>query len=202
MSGKREPVLMLTVLAAVVAAFVFGPAAYRSITADGPLVEKQAVVGGPFTLVDPLGRPVKNTDFEGKPLVLVFGFTHCPEICPATLLNMAGWMEALGADADKMHFAFVSVDPERDTPERMGEYMEAFDPRITGLTGSPEQVETSARAYRVYVRKVETGDGDYTVDHSTLTYVMDAKGRFVTMIGYSEERDKAVAKLKQAIGGT
>lgn len=202
MSGKREPVLMLTVLAAVVAVFVFGPAAYRSITADGPLVEKQAVVGGPFTLVEPFGKQLKNTSFRGRPFAIAFGFTNCPEICPTTLVHMGGWIEALGPDSDKMNFVFVTVDPERDTPERMAEYMEAFDHRIIGLTGTPEQVAQAARAYRVFVRKVDTGDGDYTVDHSTLTYVMDANGRFVTMIGYSEARDKAVAKLKQAIAGS
>ena len=202
MPAKREPIIMMIVLVVTLAAIVFGPVAYRTITADGPLVEKQAAVGGPFTLVDPRGRPVNSSSFDGKPFVIAFGFTHCPEICPATLVHMGGWIEALGPDADKMRFAFVSVDPERDTPERMAEYMEAFDPRIIGLTGTPEQVADSARAYRVYVRKVDTGDGDYTVDHSTLTYVMDAKGRFLSMIAYSEERDKAIAKLKQAIAGS
>ena len=201
MARKREPILMLTAAAAVVAGFLLGPAAYRYVTAGGPLIEKQAAVGGAFSLVDHTGRIVSNTDFEGKPLALVFGFTHCPEVCPATLLHMAGWIDALGADAEKMHFAFISVDPERDTPERMAEYMAAFDPRIVALTGSPEQVKTSTRAYRVYVRKVDTGGGDYTVDHTAVTYVMDRHGRFVTMIGYSEDRDKAVAKLRQAIAG-
>jgi protein SCO1/2 len=162
---------------------------------------RQSTVGGPFTLVKPDGKEITDKDIAGKPLVISFGFTNCPEVCPTILNDMAGWMKSLGDEADKLNFAFVSVDPERDSPEVMGKYVGHFDKRILGLTGSKQQVAQIVKAYKVYVRKGEVKDGAYNVDHTTLVYLMDGKGRYKTIITYKEKPERAVSKLKTLIAG-
>ena len=153
-------------------------------------------IGGPFQLVDMQGRPVTEKSLLGKPTAIFFGFTYCPEICPTTLAEMTGWLKALGNDADKLNAVFVSVDPERDTPEQLRLYLANFDPRIQGLTGTSEQVAAVTKAYRVYYKKIPTDGGGYTVDHSAAVYLFDAKGRFVEPIGYGAPPDRAVAQLE------
>jgi protein SCO1/2 len=154
-----------------------------------------ASIGGPFTLTRSDGRPFSDKDFGGKPFALFFGFTRCPEVCPTTLWEASGWLQKLGADADRLTFAFVSVDPERDTAAELAQYMSAFDPRIVGLTGTVEQVEAIKKAYRVYSRKVPTDGGDYTVDHTATIYLMHGDGRFSGTIAWRENADSAIAKL-------
>lgn len=132
--------------------------------------------GGSFTMVNGHGRTVTERDFKDRPLVVFFGFTHCPDVCPTTLIEVADLMAQLGTDADRMTVLFVTVDPERDTPEVMREYAEAFDKRIVALTGSLEQVTAMAKAWGVYFKKVPTSGGDYTVDHTASVFLMDRKG--------------------------
>ena len=156
--------------------------------------------GGPFTLVDTTGATVTEQDFLGKPTAFFFGFTHCPDVCPTTLYEMTTWLGDLGADADRLNVVFVSVDPDRDTPDTLADYMSAFDERMVGLTGSQEQVDAIAKAFRVYVRKVDQDDG-YTLDHTATVYLMDATGRFVGTIAYGESDEMALGKLKRLIGG-
>lgn len=158
-----------------------------------------ASVGGPFTLVDTRGATATEKDFLGKPTAYFFGFTHCPDVCPTTLYEMTTWLAELGADADRLNVVFVSVDPARDTPDALAEYMSAFDERMIGLTGSQEQIDAIAKAFRVYVRKVEQ-DGGYTLDHTATVYLMDATGRFVGTIAYGESDEMALGKLKRLIG--
>ncbi len=160
-----------------------------------------ANIGGPFELVDQTGKTVTEKDLMGKPTAMFFGFTHCPDVCPTTLYEMTTWLEQLGADADKLNVAFVSVDPERDTPELMADYISAFDPRISALTGTPEQVEKIAKAYKVYRRKVEQEDGEYTMDHTATIYLMDADGQFTGTIAYGEAEDIVMTKLKRLVAG-
>lgn len=159
-----------------------------------------ASVGGPFTLVDTTGATVTEKDFLGKPTAYFFGFTHCPDVCPTTLYEMAAWLGELGADADRLNVVFVSVDPERDTLEALADYMSAFDERMVGLTGTQEQVDAVAREFRVYVRKVEQ-EGGYTIDHTATVYLMDADGRFVGTIAYGESDETALGKLRRLIDG-
>ncbi len=159
-----------------------------------------ADIGGPFQLVDNTGRQVTEKDFQGKPSAFFFGFTHCPDVCPTTLYEMTTWLEALGPDADRINVVFVTVDPERDTPELMGEYLAAFDPHIRGLSGTPEQIETIVKAYKVYRRKVAQDDGEYVMDHTATIYLMDANGKFVGTIAYGEADDIAMGKLEKLIG--
>ena len=160
-----------------------------------------ANIGGPFQLTDHTGKTVTEKDFLGKPTAMFFGFTHCPDVCPTTLYEMTTWLEDLGEDADKLNIAFVTVDPERDTPDLMADYISAFDPHISALTGTPEQVEKIVKAYKVYRRKVEQEDGEYTMDHTATIYLMDADGQFTGTIAYGEAEDIAMEKLKRLVQG-
>ena len=150
-------------------------------------------------LVDQKGRPFTAKDLRGKPTAIFFGFTYCPEICPTTLVDMGRWLEALGPDADKLNIVFVSIDPERDTQAQLATYLSSFDPRIRGVTGDPAAIAAMAKGFHAYYRKVPQAGGEYTMDHSTAVYLMDAKGRFVAPLGYQESLDRVVPKLKQLI---
>ncbi|NBB72037.1 MAG: redoxin domain-containing protein [Alphaproteobacteria bacterium] len=163
--------------------------------------EGEALVGGPFELVDGRGETVTAQDLTGRPFVIFFGFTHCPDICPTSLFEMSQWIEALGPAADRMRFAFVTVDPQRDTPAVMRDYVAAFSDRIIPLTGTAAQVEQVLDAYRVYAEKVPLEGGGYTMDHSAFVYLMDARGRYVTHIAYGEDSERAVAKLRELAAG-
>ncbi|GAB4516092.1 MAG: cytochrome oxidase assembly protein Sco [Roseibium sp.] len=165
----------------------------------GGLIEPLAAIGGPFELVSGTGETVTDKTFAGKPTLMFFGFTYCPDVCPTTLSELQGWMAALGPDADKLNYAFVSVDPERDTPDVMRDYVWAFDKRITPLTGSREQIDAMLKTYRVYAKRVELDDGDYTMDHSAAVYLMNADNKFVGTIAYGEAEENALRKLRRLI---
>lgn len=162
-----------------------------------------AGIGGPFTLVDQQGKAVSEKDFLGKPFLVFFGFTYCPEVCPTTLNDITQYLQKLGPDAEKLNVLFITVDPERDTPNQLKLYLSSFDPRITGLSGTPEQVDAAAKAYKAYYRKVPTEeDGGYTMDHIATVYMIDAQGRFVGTISYQEAEPAAVAKLRRLVTST
>lgn len=162
-----------------------------------------AAVGGSFTLVTDEGETVTEADFEGRPTAYFFGFTHCPDVCPTTLFEMSTWLEALGDDADDLNVVFVTVDPERDGQEEMARYLDSFDERIVGLTGEPDAVEEMTKAWRVYVAKVpvEEGSDEYTVDHTASVFLMDAEGEFFGTIGFGEDEEMAVGKLRRLVAG-
>ncbi len=153
-------------------------------------------IGGPFALVDTRGAAVSDADLRGKPSAVFFGFTYCPEICPTTLGELTVALEALGPDADRLNVVFVSVDPERDTPEELALYLSHFDRRIRGFTGSPEAVDAMTRAYRVYHRKVPLEGGDYTIDHSSMIYLFNPEGAFVEHVSYGEPVEVLVERLR------
>ncbi|MBN8999051.1 MAG: SCO family protein, partial [Rhizobiales bacterium] len=123
-------------------------------------------IGGPFRLTSHTGKPFSDADVKGLPFALFFGFTSCPEVCPTTLSQLSSLMEKLGPKADRMQILFATVDPGRDTPEQLASYLSSFDPRIVGLTGTPAEVDALTKAFKAYYRKVETGDGDYPMDHT------------------------------------
>lgn len=162
-------------------------------------ISQVANVGGPFELQRTDGTPITWEDIKGKPHALFFGFTHCPEICPTTLFEATGWLAELGQEAEKLGVYFITVDPERDTKEVLGEYMASFDPRIVAMTGSVPAVEKAVQAYRVYARKVPLEDGDYTVDHTASVFLMKADGSFSGTIAWGENSETAVQKLKNLI---
>jgi len=147
--------------------------------APSPIGQAVAAVGGPFRLEDQNGKPVTDGDMKGKPFLVFFGFTHCPDICPTTLFDMSQLMKELGPDADRTGALFITVDPERDTQKVMRDYLSNFDPHVRGLTGDPAAVNAAIKAYRVYAKKVPLENGDYTMDHTALVYLMDKNGHFI-----------------------
>ena len=158
-----------------------------------------AGIGGPFELTTQEGRRLSSAELAGTPFALFFGFTHCPDVCPTTMLELSNAIKALGPDADRMRFFFVSVDPERDTPEQLKLYLSNFDPRIMGLVGTPEEIAAVAKAYRAIYEKVPTKDG-FTYNHTALVYLMGRDGRLSGTINYQESADTQLKKLRRLIG--
>jgi protein SCO1 len=160
-------------------------------------VTAPAAIGGPFQLTDQAGQSVTDQNLKGRPTLIFFGFTHCPDVCPTSLFEISEVLRAMGKDADKVNAWFVSVDPERDTAAAMKDYLSSFDPHLKGLTGNPEAVTKVLSAYRVFARKVPLKDGDYTMDHTALIYLMDKDGRFVAPFNLKRSPEDAAADLKR-----
>ena len=139
-------------------------------------------IGGHFALSTPDGRRVTDTTFRGKWLLVYFGYTSCPDVCPTTLSAMALALDKLGPLADKVQPVFITVDPERDTPKIVGEYVKDFDPRFVGLVGSPQEIGTAAEQFHVYYRVRQLGNNEYVVDHSSFIYLIDPNGAFVRLL--------------------
>jgi protein SCO1/2 len=156
-----------------------------------------SAIGGPFKLIDENGKPVTEEDMKGRPFLVFFGYTHCPDICPTTLFEMSEVMHALGKDADRFGALFITVDPERDTPAAMKDYLSSFDPHLRGATGDRKAIDAAEKAYRVYAKKVPTDNGDYSMDHTALVYLMDKQGRFVAPFKLNRKPEEAAADLRQ-----
>jgi protein SCO1/2 len=173
--------------------------------APGPKVETsgKALIGGPFALTDPQGKTVTDQDFRGKHMLVFFGFTNCPDICPAELQVMAASLDELGPKADKVAPIFVTLDPERDTPEAVGAYVKNFDTRFIGLSGLPEDIGKVAKAYRVAYSKFVPEGGDqasgYSVDHTAFVYFMGPDGQYITHFPYGTPTAKMVETLRRYI---
>jgi protein SCO1/2 len=150
---------------------------------------------GSFRLTDQDGRAVDEQAMLGKPALVFFGFTYCPDVCPTTLASLTALLGRLGGDADKLGVFFVTVDPERDRPAELKAYLSSFDPRIRGLTGSGDQIKALARPLGVYFAKVESG-GSYTMDHTATVFLLDADGRFRGTIAYGEDATVAEEKVR------
>lgn len=162
-------------------------------SAGGVQLAQGVVLGGPFTLVDHTGRTVTERDFAGKPMLIYFGFTYCPDVCPTELGTIAAALDAMGPAGERVTPVFITVDPERDTPEAMADYVTRFHPRMVGLTGSAEQVAQAARAYRVYFAKVQPRDSTtYLMDHSSFIYFVGPDGR-VRSLFRPESTPEAIA---------
>jgi len=166
----------------------------RSPFSAGPAI---AGVGGPFALEDQDGKPFGDTDLRGRPYLVFFGFTHCPDICPTTLFDISQVMAKLGTDADRTGAVFITVDPERDTAAMMKDYLSSFDPHLRGATGDQKAIDAVEKAYRVYAKKVPTGNGDYSMDHTALVYLMDKQGRFVAPFKLDRKPEAAAADLRR-----
>jgi len=185
-------------VAVAVAAMIGGALLWRQ--SNAPLlkpVPTQVSFGGPFTLVDSKGQPFASSKLAGKPYAIFFGFTHCPDVCPTSLFEISEVLKAMGTDADKVNAWFVSVDPERDTAAAMKDYLSSFDPHLKGLTGEPAAVAKVISAYRVYAKKVPLKDGDYTMDHTALIYLMDRDGHFVSPFNLKRTPEEAAKDLKR-----
>jgi len=190
-------------LMVVVTAFVAGLALCLGVIlfvggrGSGTGAVQTAAIGGPFNLIDQDGQPFSDRDLKGKTFLVFFGFTHCPDVCPTTLFEMSEIMRQLGTDADRTAALFISVDPERDTPEAMKDYLSSFDPHVRGLTGDAAALAAVAKAYRVYYRKVPLDSGDYTMDHTAIVYLMDKEGRFVSPFNMKRTAEVAAAELRK-----
>jgi cytochrome oxidase Cu insertion factor (SCO1/SenC/PrrC family) len=157
----------------------------------------KALVGGPFTLTDDSGRRVTERDYAGKFMLVFFGFTNCPDVCPTALQVMAAALNKLGTKADRIVPIFITVDPERDTPEQLARYVKSFHPRLVGLTGSQAEIETVIKEYRVYARKVNDpkSTAGYTMDHSAIIYVMGPDGAYRTHFTHTTDVDGLAERL-------
>jgi protein SCO1/2 len=159
-------------------------------------IAQTAAIGGPFELVDQDGRTITDRDFRGRPFLVFFGFTNCPDVCPTTLFEMSEVLRALGPDADKVNALFVTVDPERDGPAQIKDYLSSFDPHLRGATGDPAAIAAMTKAYRVYVKKVPQENG-YTMDHTAIVYLMGKDGRFVAPFSLKRGVAEAAADLRK-----
>ena len=158
-----------------------------------------ARVGGPFTLTSHEGERIDNQSLVGRPYLVFFGFTHCPEICPTTLFELTDLMSELGAEADKFEVLFVTVDPERDTQALLASYMTSFDSRITALRGSAEETETALKAFSAYAKKVPLEGEQYTMDHTTGVYLIRGDGSFGGILDMHEPRETRLQKVRRLV---
>jgi protein SCO1 len=169
-------------------------ATYATLSTRGGAGSAMASVGGPFTLQSSRGGVLSDAQLKGAPYLVFFGFTHCPDVCPTALTQLSQVLEAAGPQGAGLKALFVTVDPERDTGQVLADYLSSFDPRIIGLTGSEEEIRAMVKAFRAYARKVPQANGDYTMDHSTIVYLMDSQGRFVSSFNLDQTPQKAAAE--------
>ncbi|CDZ25667.1 SCO family protein [Neorhizobium galegae] len=190
--------IAVVVLAGVLVALTLTLTRSKQQLAEGPF-------GVPFQLVAQNGQPITEKAFQDKPTALFFGFTHCPEVCPTTLFELNGWLHKVDPDGTKLNGYFVSIDPERDSPELLGQYVSNVTDRVKGISGPPAKVQEMAKGFKVYFKKVPVDEkdpnGDYTMDHTASVFLLDDGGRFAGTIAYGENPDVAIKKLENLIKG-
>jgi protein SCO1 len=185
-----------------IARLLLAAAAALHAGAGGAAVAHAQVIGGnggAFELIDHNGKPFSSAALAGQPYAIFFGFTHCPDVCPTTLLEMSNNLRSLGADGDRLKVVFVTVDPERDTAAHLRDYLAAFDPRIVGLTGSEPQIAAAAKGWNAFYNKVPEDDGTYTIAHSAYVYLMSRDNRLVGTLGFQEAETEQLAKLRNLL---
>jgi protein SCO1/2 len=175
----------------------FGAILFITGRAPSPIGQAVAAVGGPFALEDQNGKPFTDQNMKGRPFLVFFGFTHCPDICPTTLFDISQVLNKLGPDAARTGALFFTVDPDRDTPAVMKDYLSNFDPHLIGLTGDEAAVNAAIKAYRVYAKKVPLENGDYTMDHTAVVYLMDKDGHFVAPFNLKRTPEAAADDLRR-----
>src|ERR1043165_2018134 len=190
---------LLLVLSAFLAGLVLCFAVVLLVTGRGPspLANPTAAIGGPFKLTDQNGKTITDQDFKGHPFLAFFCFTHCPEICPTALADISQMMDQLGSDAAKVNALFITVDPERDTPPVLKDYLSSFNPRLIGVGGDAGALAAVVRDSRVYCKTVPLKDGDYTMDHTAIVYLMDKNGQFVSPFSLKRRPEEAAAELRR-----
>jgi len=197
----------LSVIAIVIVAYLAGRL-YFGAGFGGPgqqaAVAPAPVIGGPFTLVDQNGNTVTDADFRGRYMLIYFGYTYCPDVCPTALTRNSDALDLMGAAADRVVPVFITVDPERDTVEHMKDYADFFHPRLVALTGTPEQVAAVAKAYRVYFAKAQEKGADaddYLMDHTSITYLMGPDGQFLSHFGHDVSPERMAERLNKIVTG-
>ena len=196
---NARTVRLLLILGSFLAGLVLFSSIVLIVGGRNPVsvIMPSAAIGGPFQLLDQDAKPVSEQDFKGKPLLVFFGFVHCPDICPTTLFEMSEVLRKLGPDAGRVNALFITVDPERDTPAVMKDYLSSFDSHLRGASGDRETIEAAERAYRVFARKVPGENGDYGMDHTALVYLMDKQGRFVAPFSLKRRPEEAATDLRR-----
>jgi protein SCO1/2 len=160
------------------------------------LVSGRIAVGGPYALTDQDGKPRASSDFAGKYQLIYFGYTFCPDVCPTTLALMAAALDGLGPDRDRIVPVFITIDPERDTPEVLKKYVAAFGPRFVGLTGTPDEIAKVEKEYRVYAKKGPVENGTYAMDHSSVIYLLGPDGKLASFYDDITTPEDLVRKIK------
>ena len=183
----------------VIAAGVLLALALRETPRGAAGTALASAIGGPFQLIDQNGKPFSDADLKGKWHLIFFGYTHCPDACPTALNEMSLALDRLGMKRDEVGVVFITVDPERDTPDALKSYVQSFDAPIVALTGSSEAVAQAAKAYRVFYAKHPRADGDYDMDHSAVIYVMNPEGRFTATFTPDSSADAIVQRLQKLI---
>lgn len=216
---KRERAILAAIAIVAFAASAAGAASYakrvydlqtrvnaQNVVLEAPqarlmeeLMWNRTGIGGPFTLTDHTGRKRALKDFRGRFTLLYFGFTNCPDVCPTDLYSMSKAIEELGPDGEKVNLVFVTLDPERDTPEKLAQYISLFHPRLVALTGTPGEIRNAANLYKVYFQKTKLGEGanDYTVDHSAFVYLLDPEGRYLGFYPPNTSPDRIAQIVRQ-----
>jgi len=189
---------LLLALGAFVAGLVLFSAIVFIVTGRSPApIAMPSAIGGSFKLVDQNSQPITEQDLIGHPYLVFFGFTHCPDVCPTTLFEVSEILRKLGPDAKNVRALFITVDPERDTPAVLKDYMSSFDPRVIGATGDSAAIMSVEKTFRVYAKKIPLDGGGYTMDHTAIVYLMDKAGRFVAPFNMKRRPEEAAADLKR-----
>jgi len=200
MKSRLVPIALFSALILVIAALFAWQ--YGLLSPGGrPGMSGIAKIGGPFTLVDQTGAVRTEKDFRGKLMLIYFGYSYCPDVCPTALQIMSVALQTLGAKAKAVTPIFITIDPERDTVKHLREYVKNFDPRMVGLTGSAEQIKQAAKVYRVYYHKAEPAQGnapdEYLMDHSSVVYLMDREGRYLTHFTHQTPSETIAAAIRE-----
>jgi protein SCO1/2 len=194
--SPRARRLALPILALAIGLVALGTAVYFTLLPRGG---STVSIGGPFSLTAGDGRVVTERDFRGAPYLVFFGFTHCPDVCPTKLFQLSETFRAMGDKGQNVRALFITVDPERDTPEIMKSYVSSFDSRIVGLTGDRAAIDKVVRDYRAYAKKVPTKDGDYTMEHTSLVYLMGKDGQFIGAFNLERPPEEAAKDLLRRV---
>ncbi|VFU10223.1 SCO family protein [Methylocella tundrae] len=189
---KASRQFLFIAVALALGLMVLGGLAFRNLADNG--AQGVAAIGGPFAMTAQDGRALTDADLKGHPTLIFFGYTHCPDFCPTTLTQISSVFKEMGPDK-KIEALFVTIDPQRDTPDTMKTYLESFDPRIIGLSGNEAQTRAIAKAYKVYFKKEGADNGDYTMDHTGVVYLMDKNGRFVSAFNLDRPAKQAADEL-------
>lgn len=202
MNGRNLVLAISGLLAGALLAFALFSGSLSQMVPQGTTVQTgKALIGGPFKLTGHDGKPVTDKDFAGHPMLIFFGYTHCPDICPSALQVVSAALDKLGTKGAKVIPVFITLDGERDTPAKLAEYVKSFHPRLVGLTGSPAEIEAVAKSYHVFYQKIadEKAPADYTFDHAAILYLMGADGAFITHIPHTTNVDEVVSILDKAL---
>jgi protein SCO1 len=202
MTGRNLILAIAGLVAGALLAFVLFAGGPRPLVPQGTVVQTgKALIGGPFTLTGHTGKRVTDKDFLGKSMLIFFGFTHCPDICPSALQVISAALDKLGPKGEKVTPVFITLDGARDTPDKLAAYVKSFHPRLIGLTGSSEELDRVAKAYHVFYQKVsdDKSPNSYTYDHAAILYLMGADGAFVTHIPHTTNVDEVVSILDKAL---